>query len=1130
MIGTPPTETSTRAFNANNVASVYISSGYGDLVTKSEQGGGDTTVFDDAALSLQNGIYGMSDPANLKGMVERFEVELTQGGTSKGTYRLRLLNPTAELELFLFGIYNATFPNTKTPFEMYANAALADEAKETVLAVEESTPLKDLLSRGMQLPFLYLRWGYGTKQEEGLSRIHKCVLFGCEYFINNNKDKVIELHLIDWFSSLAENKTFNIAPHLTEESCLDGEKQLRPFTEILGSLILKYAKVYPGVYTLFDYEAMNLVNLDTIASNLAVRDYGRYTRYVRKNPGDADKFVPGSDLQGNTVEEIDSSRTISLGRKLPQGKDFSSPDELTPLNMIWLAAYSKVFKFLGINQRHTSETLNIDPVTVENLDFNPPDSRSALGVAFNKYKKDVFIKTTEIGMLDFMLPVWEAPEVKSTWIAQDPTLMVAAKPKLQPFLTSRTINLNPNLVMQAEMSKDNPLTPTVYGPFVKGYLSATQNANTFDAVGTGREVTQIGAYKISFADFETIIIGIRKLLPDLLSFEKIELLGKKSESLPNAVITNTTLGLSQPNYTTNEADFLLYSPLVAGTSVESLFVGSLPPHELRSFGTFQTKGAITTNPFFPVSPNETTAGNNPSIEKASPIRNFTIKHSISSQYTPIIRLVPSPQAIATLEAKFLQLQIDTLAGAKEIVDNEAFAAGAAAHRAGATGSAAADLSREYRETALEVPNNQRHTVTASLGTGNSTTPHITGILKTVIAAINKLVVGEEDPFIIQQVDLNSLSPENFTQLFEPTGLLHNEKDSVSMERWLQKPTLLLIGRSKWLATSFSDRLTSKIYSFPEITRTEPNLQDYIFLTYGQKDSIVTDLKFTGDIRTLYNIPRAVYATKQYDDLNHFFKTTDQEEVFDIITDLIVFIHENEYAAELSVIKDSITELRASSASEADILTQTRRRDQILKERVELKNITALNYETYKPYLENFPSLVTSFTEDQLTDAGFTDHIAARKVASVLGTKEFKDLLFPVQKDAEGKEVLDSEGALIRQLDVAEFQTSLAGLESASMDAKMNYVRNSQDESWQVEIATLGIPEIDVQGAEFFSRRVVLTVNSPRGGKSSSGEEGFHWLSGVYAIAGIKHVLDPSAGFITNLSLIKIPAAALPDYA
>ena len=176
MIGEQPTETNTRAYNANSVASVYISSGYGDLVTKTDGGSGPNGQFDDPSLSLQNGIYGMSDPANLQGLVERFEVELEQGGTSKGTYRLRLINPTDELELFLFGIYNAVFPSTKTSFDIYAAAALEDEAKETVHAVEESTPLKDLLSRGMQLPFLYLRWGYGTKQEEGLSRIHKCVL------------------------------------------------------------------------------------------------------------------------------------------------------------------------------------------------------------------------------------------------------------------------------------------------------------------------------------------------------------------------------------------------------------------------------------------------------------------------------------------------------------------------------------------------------------------------------------------------------------------------------------------------------------------------------------------------------------------------------------------------------------------------------------------------------------------------------------------------------------------------------------------------------------------------------------------------------------------------------------------
>ena len=78
MIGEQPTETNTRAYNANSVASVYISSGYGDLTNTTNPN------LPSGSLSLQNGIYGMSDPAGLNGLVERFEVELTQGGTSKG--------------------------------------------------------------------------------------------------------------------------------------------------------------------------------------------------------------------------------------------------------------------------------------------------------------------------------------------------------------------------------------------------------------------------------------------------------------------------------------------------------------------------------------------------------------------------------------------------------------------------------------------------------------------------------------------------------------------------------------------------------------------------------------------------------------------------------------------------------------------------------------------------------------------------------------------------------------------------------------------------------------------------------------------------------------------------------------
>ena len=182
----------------------------------------------------------------------------------------------------------------------------------------------------------------------------------------------------------------------------------------------------------------------------------------------------------------------------------------------------------------------------------------------------------------------------------------------------------------------------------------------------------------------------------------------------------------------------------------------------------------------------------------------------------------------------------------------------------------------------------------------------------------------------------------------------------------------------------------------------------------------------------------------------------------------------------------------------------------------------------------FPALITEFTDEQLESAGFKDPLAARKITSILGSTEFAEILFPVKSYTErtgvGTEGERAHTIISRQLDVAYFNQKLSQLERASMDAKMNYVENTQDEAWQVQIATLGIPEIDVMGAEFFARRVYLTVNTPRGGKTKEGTEGLHWLSGIYSIVGIRHDLEPSSGFITNLSLVKVPAAAMTTYA
>ncbi len=1152
MIGTPPTETNTRAYNGNSVASVYISSGYGDLVAKTDGLPGQNVQFDDPSLSLQNGIYGMSDPANLQGLVERFEVELEQGGTSKGTYRLRLINPTDELELFLFGIYNAVFPSTKTSFDIYAEAALEQQAKTTVNAVDQDNPLKDLLGRGMQLPFLYLRWGYGTKLEEGLSRIHKCVLFSCDYSINANKDKVIELHLIDWFSSLAENQTFNIAPHLTEVSCLDENKQLKNFNVVVEELITKYAGVFPGIIPLYDSESSNMEQLKVIASNMAILHWNEYQEYAKTDsigqPLNFADFVASST--GETAVDTLGSSRLSMSDDLTLGRDFSdSENELSAAHKIWLGAYSEIFKFLGIKQSHLSDQGDIQPVSLTNSAFNAPDISSALGEAFNEYKKKVFIHTTAIGELDFMVPVWEAPEFTSTWISQDPTLMVEAKPKLQPFLTPRSVNYNPNSVMQREM------TTNIDGPYVKGYLCDTgkQARSKLKDIGDDsvlREGRARDAYILTFSEFENIMLELRKLNDSVLEGKSFGMGSPEFELMPTALLTATTINNSQPSWSPFSApipfsNYLLYSPVNASETISpatsSPYVGAGLP--LLSVGSFQTKGRSlksgkTVTPGLPeyqyIYTDEVTIGTDSNIMDLETKHDYyatTTGRSRINNANPFMRLVPSPQAIITLETKFLELQKEVLAGAQKLLRDKAWTK---AHGTGfQTSDKVAEEIRKTEESMRDLAAPYSHSVTAFLGTGNSTTPHITGVLINLVTGMNKLVVGEADPFVVQQVDLTQLTPEELTDMFKPTGLLYslNLLAEEEAEIYFDRPTLLLMGRSSWLVNAFSNRLLSKINSFPEITRVEEEYQDYIFLSYGQKDSIVTDLNFTGDIRTLYNIPRAFYSTRQFNSLQGFFKTTSDSETNQMLKDMILFVHDTQNEKKLSNLQYALTQVSDDELTKSLL----KERDAIETERADIQNINAIDYLSHKEYLDMFPALVTEFTNEQLESAGFKDPKAARKVTSILGSKEFTDILFPV-KDYSDQSALhgyaNSQGSTIisRQLDVAFFNQKLSQLERASMDAKKNYVENTQNEAWQIQIATLGIPEIDVMGAEFFARRVYLTVNTPRGGKTKEGTEGLHWLSGIYSIVGIRHELEPSSGFITNLSLVKVPAAAMTTYA
>lgn len=105
-----PASTDTRAFNANEVAQVFMSFDRNDLLSVS------------AGATLEPGFYGMSDPLNLRSSMERFECDFAYGANTQ-MYKLRLLNPTTELEYQFAQFFQQIYPTSHGVVNDWASVA-----------------------------------------------------------------------------------------------------------------------------------------------------------------------------------------------------------------------------------------------------------------------------------------------------------------------------------------------------------------------------------------------------------------------------------------------------------------------------------------------------------------------------------------------------------------------------------------------------------------------------------------------------------------------------------------------------------------------------------------------------------------------------------------------------------------------------------------------------------------------------------------------------------------------------------------------------------------------------------------------------------------------------------------------
>lgn len=200
-----------------------------------------------AGATLEPGFYGMSDPLNLRSSMERFECDFAYGANTQ-MYKLRLLNPTTELEYQFAQFFQQIYPTSHGVVNDWASVAKRQETLESVTGEVDDYYLATGQGSRNTVPTVYLRWGYGTEENNGISQIHKCRVSDVRYQINANKDKVVELMLVDLFTFTRTSNIYNKREHIAtipwkSPEFPEGKKVSQMLSEVLGGFAANYPEL-----------------------------------------------------------------------------------------------------------------------------------------------------------------------------------------------------------------------------------------------------------------------------------------------------------------------------------------------------------------------------------------------------------------------------------------------------------------------------------------------------------------------------------------------------------------------------------------------------------------------------------------------------------------------------------------------------------------------------------------------------------------------------------------------------------------------------------------------------------------------------------------------------------------------
>ena len=276
---------------------------------------------------LEN-LVAYTDPFDLKNSLISFDYELNGQDAGSFEITMELINPGQVFEKSYLKYYSLIF----------------EEGRITNKAGGEIEG-NDLL--------YYIRWGYGVKETDGLSRIIPAYLTSINHSFNAPGEKKVTLTFVDALTN--GKKNLQTAENLgtvqtTIINCLDGKNRLRPISDIVSEVLAEMANgfetVYPFVDLVHSSEIANLLN--RVQTNIAKQLAGENI-----SEDDLINAIKDSGIQLNS-QYLSREFVNGLG-EIPIVNDLIPPlwgsfeKTKSPSKIHHLLAYKLLFEDLGIN-------------------------------------------------------------------------------------------------------------------------------------------------------------------------------------------------------------------------------------------------------------------------------------------------------------------------------------------------------------------------------------------------------------------------------------------------------------------------------------------------------------------------------------------------------------------------------------------------------------------------------------------------------------------------------------------------------------------------------------------------------------------------------------------------------------